>query len=128
MNDKYGHQVGDEVLIAVADVFNTYEKSVLMGSRLGGDEFSAFLYDEIQDSKLDELITGIMTGFQERLSQLGYTGYTSLSIGAVKCDIEKPNQTDFATIYNMTDKVLYEVKKRGKNQYLLRSMESLGRG
>ena len=128
VNDKYGHQVGDEVLIAVADVFNTYEKSVLMGSRLGGDEFSAFLYDEIQDSKLNELITGIMTGYQERLSQLGYTGYTSLSIGAVKCDIEKPNQTDFATIYNMTDKVLYEVKKRGKNQYLLRSMESLGRG
>ena len=40
VNDKYGHQVGDEVLIAVADVFNTYEKSVLMGSRLGGDEFA----------------------------------------------------------------------------------------
>lgn len=128
VNDKYGHQVGDEVLKALADVFNTYSKSVLMGARLGGDEFSAFLYDEVQDSKLEKLITGIMTGYQKRLQELGYEGYTSISVGAVKCDLPDPSQTDFATIYNMTDKVLYEVKKNGKNQFLLRSMSALEQG
>lgn len=122
VNDKYGHQVGDEVLKAMADVFNTYEETVLVGSRLGGDEFSAFLYDEIQDDKLDKLIRGIMQGYRDRLKELGYEGYTSLSIGAVKCDIPDPSSTDFATMYNMTDKVLYEVKKNGKNRYLLQSM------
>lgn len=125
VNDKHGHQVGDEVLKALADVFNTYDKAVLMGARLGGDEFSAFIYDEVEDAKLEKLISGIMTGYQKRLRELGYEGYTSLSIGAVKCDLADPTQTVFATIYNMTDKVLYEVKKNGKNQFLLRSMVSL---
>ena len=119
VNDQYGHQVGDEVLCALADVFFEYSEDILIGSRLGGDEFSVFIKDETDTEKVSAIIQLIMKQYQNRLEKLGYENYTSLSIGAVICDLPDPSQTDFATIYNVADKILYEVKQNGKHQFKL---------
>ncbi len=122
VNDQYGHQVGDEVLCALADVFFEYSEDILIGSRLGGDEFSVFIKDETDTEKVSAIIQLIMKQYQNRLEKLGYENYTSLSIGAVICDLPDPSQTDFATIYNVADKILYEVKQNGKHQFKLISL------
>ena len=122
VNDQYGHQIGDEVLCALANVFFEYSEEILIGSRLGGDEFSAFIKDETDTEKVSIIIQNIMNQYQNRLAELGYENYTSLSIGAVICDLPNSSQVDFATIYNAADKILYEVKQNGKHQFKLISL------
>ncbi len=43
VNDRYGHDIGDAVLIAVADVLRELEQDDVCVARLGGDEFFVFL-------------------------------------------------------------------------------------
>lgn len=117
VNDKYGHRAGDEVLKAMADIFHRYDEEKLFACRLGGDEFSAFLPNDIKQKEVEKCISDIMKCYQKRLSEIGFAGCTSLSIGALICDLTRPSQTDFTTIYTMTDKLLYEAKNGGKNQY-----------
>jgi diguanylate cyclase (GGDEF)-like protein len=51
VNDTYGHQVGDLVLIAFADVLkSTFKNRKSFAARLGGDEFLIVLKKNIEDS------------------------------------------------------------------------------
>jgi len=51
VNDQYGHQVGDQVLIAFAEVLkSTFKNKKSFAARLGGDEFLIILKMNIEDS------------------------------------------------------------------------------
>lgn len=43
LNDRFGHVVGDQVLVAVADRFRQFLPVGAIGARFGGDEFGMFL-------------------------------------------------------------------------------------
>ena len=43
VNDEYGHEKGDQALIAVADVLRRQLRDTDLSARLGGDEFAALL-------------------------------------------------------------------------------------
>lgn len=48
LNDRYGHHIGDEVLIAVADALSKTVSEGDIAMRLGGDEFAAY-FPNIKD-------------------------------------------------------------------------------
>lgn len=124
VNDRYGHQMGDDVLKALADVFNRFSMDRMIGCRMGGDEFSAFFMQVDTDQILENNIQFIMDKFQEKIVELGMEAhFTSLSIGATICNMENPKEADFASIYNMTDKILYDVKRDGKNQFRIQKIK-----
>ena len=115
VNDIYGHNMGDKILIKFAELIKSVIRENDLAGRMGGDEFVAFL-NNITDEKVlkskakflnDEILSTARKLFGEDMQiPLG------TSIGAVFVPSEG---TDFATLYKKADKALYEVKQHGKH-------------
>ena len=108
-NDNYGHDVGDRVIISVANCLKTAFREHDIVFRLGGDEFSAYA-TEVHDKKV---ANAIISRFIDNLktiviSELGDTEITA-SIGAVI--IPQGEAADFGENYKLVDKGVYESKK-----------------
>ena len=115
VNDLLGHQRGDELLIEFSQLLTRVFTNEDIIFRLGGDEFIVFMPNllssnlKIVDEKLQE-ISHIM---DKELSYKGNTQKISLSIGAIVT-----NQVQsFNELYQEADKMLYEVKRNGRNGF-----------
>jgi len=77
INDSYGHHVGDEVLLMVADRLRSYVRAEDMISRWGGDEYVCLLLEVRQKADVallaEKMIRGIAEGFE--------SGGTVLNVG-----------------------------------------------
>ncbi len=116
VNDTYGHNIGDEVLIKVASIIkNNVEEYDLVG-RMGGDEFIAFLCTNTDEKHAcqvaQKIIDEIKTGFSDK----EYEKDVSVSIGIAIC---KGEHLSFEKMYTTADKALYNVKNTVKGTYCL---------
>lgn len=116
VNDTYGHNIGDEVLIKVASIIkNNVEEYDLVG-RMGGDEFIAFLCTNADEKHAcqvaQKIIDEIKTGFTDK----EYEKDVSVSIGIAIC---KDEHLSFEKMYTTADKALYNVKNTVKGTYCL---------
>ena len=124
VNDLYGHDMGDHVLMAFAEIFkeNTRDDDVI--SRIGGDEFMAFLGNTDTDeaiSSLTERLNKRLTAICQKLMGDNFEIPIGISVGAVKV----PDcGTDFDTLFGYADKSLYKIKQNGKHGYELYSPEN----
>ena len=109
INDTYGHDAGDDILIKVASSLSNClgNKNV---ARIGGEEFIGFIpsYDKDIKEKLDTLLDSVR-GIKLQNETI------SISIGVSK--ILSPN--DFKEAKVEADKKLYVAKNSGKNKYVL---------
>ncbi|HSO10661.1 MAG TPA: GGDEF domain-containing protein, partial [Desulfoprunum sp.] len=115
-NDTYGHQEGDGVLVALAEIFNECTRnSVDMSFRIGGDEF-AVLLPQTNADQATEIVQRILLKFIER-----NLGKTTLSIGVVPCPRNRklPLEIDERQMRGRGDQAMYEAKKKGKNCVVL---------
>lgn len=112
VNDKYGHQEGDNVIIALADILNRqnvpYTKNFSVG-RWGGEEFMVLLPDtEITAASfIAELIRQCFenTSFPKARTQ-------TVSVG-----VSQANEEDtLDSLCMRVDDALYKAKKTGKNK------------
>lgn len=109
INDTYGHDAGDDILIKVASSLSNClgNKNV---ARIGGEEFIGFIpsYDKDIKEKLDTLLDSVR-GIKLQNETI------SISVGVSK--ILSPN--DFKEAKVEADKKLYVAKNSGKNKYVL---------
>ncbi|MDP3481353.1 MAG: diguanylate cyclase [Desulfoprunum sp.] len=111
-NDTYGHQAGDGVLIALAEIFTECTRNnVDMSFRLGGDEFAVLLPQTTAD-QATEIVQRILLKYVER-----NLGRTTLSIGVVSCKRNKDVsiEVDERRMKERADQAMYDAKKSGKN-------------
>ena len=128
VNDLYGHEMGDELLVRFADMIrrNTRENDIL--GRVGGDEFVAFL-ENVVDEKTVARLTGqindrIMHIVQELLGE-----DCLIPIGASVGAVFVPAYgTDYTELFHLADKALYFVKQNGKHGYRIYGEESAAFG
>ena len=108
INDTYGHQKGDEVLIYIAKQLerNLRDKDVV--SRYGGDEFTCLIYGITDKEKIQEIAGRI-------LREVTQTVHINISIGITL--IQKGDS--YEQVIERADSALYEAKIRGKNQYVV---------
>ena len=107
INDTYGHNFGDEVLIALAQCMGNVFKRPLLDfiARSGGDEFVILAKTkdpEIMKSKLETEIKEL-NGTTIKLSAT--IGYTEI----------KPDDT-LENALNIGDKAMYDIKNKRNNQ------------
>lgn len=113
INDRYGHDIGDKVLIALADILTSSTNPNDIVARFGGEEFCVVLMG-VKSTTAKEIFSRIrknVENFSYQLNDDTHITFT-ISIGAVLFDKEKSIKNNI----NVADKMLYEAKNNGRNQ------------
>jgi diguanylate cyclase (GGDEF)-like protein len=115
VNDRLGHTGGDQVLRAVVSHINMHLRKTDVVARLGGDEF-ALLFPETNQEAAQAVVIKIQSGLLEEMQQMNWP--VTFSNGVVTCAVS-PRSTD--DLVRMADKVMYSVKREGKNAITYRT-------
>ncbi|HCM9228517.1 MULTISPECIES: putative bifunctional diguanylate cyclase/phosphodiesterase [Enterobacter] len=111
VNDTWGHSVGDELLITIAQRITSLLTREMTLARLGGDAF-ILLVPECDEEKLTTLLTTLLADMRRPLSLCGHTLSTTLSAGVslYPQDGETLHELKFKA-----DAALHHVKQEGRN-------------
>ena len=115
-NDTYGHDKGDEVLIAVAErMRQVARRNIDIVARLGGEEFAVILNNtDIEGAKkVAEMINSIIVAAAIPHSASDVSTVVTASIGVVQISKEM-NHEQF---YKAADEALYRAKHSGRNKF-----------
>lgn len=117
INDRYGHQVGDDVLIAVAERLGSVLRPADTLARLGGDEF-VVLCEDLDHTAKAEAVAARMAGALSEPFRLPNGRYVlvSASIGVAYAG-EGHQQLD--TILGAADAAMYQAKEQGGGRYVV---------
>lgn len=111
VNDTFGHQVGDKILIQVADIIKANIRETDIGARWGGEELAIYL------PKVDlQLGESIVIRIIEKIREETHPGVT------VSCGISFWAKTIRDTpkdLFHRADYALYKAKDQGKNQWCI---------
>ncbi|TGB02231.1 GGDEF domain-containing protein [Halobacillus salinus] len=110
INDEYGHDVGDKVLIEVARrLSNAVQERRCF--RLSGDEFTVLITPLEEDLKL--VLQRILKQFETPLLIEGHSIDIALSIGHA---VYPDHETTKNNLIKRADDTMYECKNRGRNE------------
>ncbi|MDT4762299.1 GGDEF domain-containing protein [Sphaerochaeta sp. PS] len=111
INDTYGHEVGDRVLITVGNrILKTLRKNDFV-ARLGGDEFAAIIHDADDMTVAIHLANKIHEKAQEAIHMGALECRVNASIGIA---IYPDSSKDSETLIRNADSAMYEIKRNGK--------------
>src|SRR5208283_3464059 len=114
INDTYGHQVGDAVLVAVAAWLRSMLRDSDTIGRIGGDEF-VVLQPEIDSQRQAEDLAVRLGGIRDQVFHIGPRDIAvTISVGCAVFPIDAENPVD---MLRAADSALYDVKHRGRDGY-----------
>ncbi|MGM0623620.1 MAG: transporter substrate-binding domain-containing diguanylate cyclase [Campylobacterota bacterium] len=112
INDKYGHQVGDAVIVKVAQILKENTRKIDTLGRWGGEEF--MLVATATDCNGAEQIAQKIL---DRISNEDFKHGIHITMSAgVAQHHEKENQTE---LFQRADNALYEAKENGKDRVVI---------
>ncbi|MEO4051922.1 sensor domain-containing diguanylate cyclase [Solibacillus sp. CAU 1738] len=108
VNDTYGHQVGDEVLIQIGEQLEKTVGTRGICARWGGEEMSVYIPNILDDEalKVAKQIVDVIPNSTE----------PKVTISAGLITWHKSNRPEFQTVFLHADTALYTAKNNGKNQ------------
>ncbi|MDQ7989292.1 MAG: EAL domain-containing protein [Candidatus Dactylopiibacterium sp.] len=115
VNDALGHNVGDELLVAVTKRINSRLRKQDTLGRLGGDEFLLILesLQAPQDAAL--VASSLLTALDEPMTLAsGHTLYVRVSIGI---SIYPDDGNTAAELIRQADAAMYQAKRAGRSTY-----------
>jgi len=111
VNDRWGHQTGDQVLQAIARLLSGGLRRTDLVARLGGDEFAVLLSDTGETEARDAL----HKLHSHLLGEMATRGWpVGCSIGAICCS--DPQFGSVHELVHQADELMYRVKRGGKNR------------
>jgi diguanylate cyclase (GGDEF)-like protein/PAS domain S-box-containing protein len=116
VNDKYGHEMGDRVLIEMADRFRKVIRDGDTVARMGGDEFVILLTDIHNMDQVTPALQRILD-----VTAIPFTyDVTEIKLSAsIGVSVYPFDEVDADTLLRHADQALYIVKERGRNGYHL---------
>lgn len=113
LNDIYGHQEGDRVLVYTSQILTGSFRNTDIIFRLGGDEFVVFVQPCTNRSGIEKKLERLMREYRERINAQYPKSGSTLSFGGVSGSEAVP----FSSLYRAADRVLYEVKNSKKGSF-----------
>lgn len=115
INDTYGHNVGDEYIIKIAEILDSIELNHI-SARFGGDEYAVFVYGASNVEELEETLMSIknrrgeqfICGIDNECESLYY------SIGVAYYPIDS---IDMKSLMKIADKNMYIDKQKKNERY-----------
>lgn len=112
VNDRYGHHIGDQVIMMVARLCRTRKREADVAGRLGGEEFGILLRNSglAMAHSFAERLRGLVASEAVTIGedQLSVT----VSVG-VSSALQAQSITDF---FKKADSALYHAKRSGRNR------------
>lgn len=113
INDTYGHNVGDKLLVSVAKRLKSCVKNKDFISRFGGDEF-VILIDNVDEIQLVSIVERIITQVQQPIEFEGNTLSITFSIGVSRFP---KDGIDTESLLSSADLAMYKAKELGRNTF-----------
>lgn len=114
VNDSFGHQVGDQLLIGIARRLETFVRSTDTIARLGGDEFTILLEDVKDQSEAIRIVERIQNGLSQSFTLGGHELLSTSSIGVALSTTGYDKVDD---ILRDADTAMYRAKSLGKARH-----------
>lgn len=114
INDRHGHQVGDEVLQACAGCLSNDDDRDVIALRLGGEEFMLLLRGPNSFERAEAMRQALTVRIARDVEALGWP--VTASMGLVELPMSGFAQTSFADFYARADRLLYDAKAGGRNR------------
>ncbi len=111
VNDHWGHSVGDQILLSVANAICASVRETDDVVRTGGDEFCVFLPSTLP-SMLDEIAERVRANSVQTVQNIPFEKTVTISIGVATS--QKGDKT-FSDVYRRADQHLYAAKNAGRN-------------
>jgi diguanylate cyclase (GGDEF)-like protein len=112
INDRFGHDVGDEVIRAVAGACAESVRDCDVLGRMGGEEFAVLLpHSDLEHARI------VAERVRRRVEQMrvgsgGQEVSATVSIGVAQAEA---GMTDIGTLLKRADQALYAAKRSGRN-------------
>ncbi len=116
VNDAHGHEVGDQLLVAIAQRLRDTLREGDTLARLGGDEFVAVLTDLETRSECDAVLSRLLQATASPVKIRQHTLQLSASLGVT---LYPQDNSDADTLLRHADQAMYQAKQAGKNRYQL---------
>jgi diguanylate cyclase (GGDEF)-like protein/PAS domain S-box-containing protein len=115
VNDSLGHEVGDSMLVAVAQrLARTARAGGHLLARMGGDEFALLVENPSSPSEVTRCAEQAQTALGQPVRVNGYQLSVSASIGVVE---QPAADTTPADLMRAADTTLYWAKAEGRNRW-----------
>jgi len=114
VNDRYGHQIGDQVLTTVAEIILQTIREVDVAGRIGGEEFAIILPETglVDAAEVAERIrASVQTNQQVSAGESPIP--VTISIGVA---MSSTPSDDIEQLLNTADQLLYNAKANGRNR------------
>jgi diguanylate cyclase (GGDEF)-like protein len=122
INDRFGHDIGDKVLVGMADVLRSFaRKDGVLVARYGGEEFAALMIG-ISGDQAEQYAEEIRKACAAREILIGEAcERVTISIGFTvsRGDVE------LAEMMRIADQALYTAKRRGRDRVVQADKRSL---
>lgn len=110
INDTYGHAVGDQVIVSVADALKNSCRQQDIVLRLGGDEFAMYIPGLTKKEQAQMFADRIFTELKKiKIPEIKKDDPIYVSLGIAFCYDKK--QTTFDQLYRNADSAMYTSKK-----------------
>jgi diguanylate cyclase (GGDEF)-like protein/PAS domain S-box-containing protein len=111
VNDQFGHQVGDDSLVLIADSVKASVREIDLAARYGGDEFIIMLAETTPEQAL-ETVKRIQKNLQSQQKNKPNSPCITISIGIASLTDET---VSVEQLIGLADSALLNNKKLGKN-------------
>ncbi|MGG1663449.1 diguanylate cyclase [Brevibacillus sp. NRS-1366] len=113
VNDTYGHQVGDEVLIQVSNLIRHSIRDSDIAARWGGEELAVYL------PRVDKMMAHTVAERIRECVEQETSPRVTISCGLAKWNKEMDVNLSVEALFHQADVALYEAKNSGRNQVVL---------
>lgn len=112
INDTYGHDVGDAVLVEVGRRFSSVLSKSDTLARMGGDEFAAILVRDNIENSIDVVVSKLLNSLKAAISlQNGENLFADADIGV---SIFPNHGTNADMLFKCADIAMYQAKRTGQ--------------
>jgi len=116
VNDSLGHNVGDELLIALGDRLLATTPPTALVARFGGDEFTLLVPEVESQESLTRLAQQILMALRGPVKLLGHNTIVTASIGI---SMSGERSTHPRELIRSADIALSHAKEQGRSRYVL---------
>lgn len=114
VNDSLGHQVGDELLVQIAERLRRQMRATDLVARMGGDEFVLVFTDVDSEHQLERRIAAVLASISEPLVCHGHELIVTASMGGA---LFPAAGFDATTLLKHADTAMYHAKSMARNSF-----------